>query len=263
MGIMVASDDYIEFTAKKDVRIFAYGHMYSDRGGNSGAHAKFEKWNGIGYEQYKMVPTDYTGDKYELITLKKGKYRITKDSNYVNFDEWEVEMLKRPEEGIDIFGELVKNNKTINDLEEYGMTINHEGSNEESGYNDLYYLGQGSHSGINNNCFTLTIDYDTLNAKLGNKSFNGIYVKFYHFASTSYNFTSWVESKILVKYEDNTEEEIKTEKTEAFNTEIKKIIPLKAMFNPDKEVSQIQLIINMFDSDWGYVGGRIEYMEVI
>lgn len=87
---------YFIMDVYKDIKIYAYGHQYSDAGGTSGGDAKFERWNGSQFEEYKTAPTNFTGERYELVTLEKGRYKITSTgnpNNYVNFDEWEVERI--------------------------------------------------------------------------------------------------------------------------------------------------------------------------
>lgn len=87
-------DTYFIMDVLKNVKIYAYGHYYEDHGGGSGKDVIFEKWNGLEYNEFKTVSTDYSGERYELVTLEKGRYRVKKTiegHGYVNFDEWEVE----------------------------------------------------------------------------------------------------------------------------------------------------------------------------
>ena len=46
------------------------------------------------YENYKTVPTKTDGKRYELLDLDKGKYDLKPAGKYVNFDEWEYELIK-------------------------------------------------------------------------------------------------------------------------------------------------------------------------
>ena len=79
---------------EKNIKIYAYGHSYSDGGGSSGKNIKFSKYNGETYEDYKTCSTDYSGNRYELVTLEPGKYKVTPEAKYVTFDEWEVEVIQ-------------------------------------------------------------------------------------------------------------------------------------------------------------------------
>lgn len=169
-------------------------------------------------------------------------------------------------ENINIFRELENNNKTVNDLEEYGMTVNRIGKSETNyfPYNKLYKLGQGSRSGINNNTFTLTIDYSTLLSKLEDQQIKGIYTKYYHKAWThSKSYTSWIYSKMIIKYDDNTEKAIQTETLSACNKDLEAEPSLVLMFENGKKVSKIQIIIHMYDSDCGDAGGYIKSIELV
>ena len=151
---------------------------------------------------------------------------------------------------IEIFEELEKNGKTVNELAEYGMTVTRVGA-DQSDYNQLHKLGQGSGRGIHNNTFTLTIDYNTLMSKLIYKKFNGLHVDFYFTAHASYSTVSWVNSKILVQYTDNTEQEIQSETYTVSRSSITdEHVPLEIKFDKNKKVSQIQVIISMRD---GYI----------
>ncbi len=86
----------IDLTVYKEVTIYAYGDGYGDVGGNAGNNAVFQKWNGTDYEPYASVPTYFNLNRYKLIELPKGKYRILNPENwgYVRFDEWELERIK-------------------------------------------------------------------------------------------------------------------------------------------------------------------------
>lgn len=169
-----------------------------------------------------------------------------------------------PRENKNIFKELEENNKTVNDLAEYGMTVKRSGKNEYAGYNELYHLGQGSGAGINRNTFTLTIDYDTLCSKLDSKLYKGITTEFSSMIhSERSGYTPWIYSKILIKYDDDTEKEIKTETIYANNKIINEEKALTLMFETNKKVSKIQIIIDMYDSDWGSARGCIKNIELI
>lgn len=86
----VQAKSYIEITISKNSIIYAYSNYYTDSGGSSGGKVKFDKWNGTSYESYKICNTNSDGNKYELVTLEPGKYKVSAKTNYVNFDEWEV-----------------------------------------------------------------------------------------------------------------------------------------------------------------------------
>ncbi len=89
-GILMAGSDYIEISVNKNIKIFAYGGSYADGGGSSGKQIIVKKLNNDNYEEYKVANTDSSGNRYELLTLETGKYRIYIAGNYVNFTEWEV-----------------------------------------------------------------------------------------------------------------------------------------------------------------------------
>ena len=86
----------IEFTVTSKIKLYAYGHSYSDYAGSSGADAKIQKYNDLTreYENYKTVSTNSDGVKYELVQLEAGKYKILPAARYVNFDEWEYEIIE-------------------------------------------------------------------------------------------------------------------------------------------------------------------------
>ncbi len=165
---------------------------------------------------------------------------------------------------IDIFKELTDSNKTVDDLSEYGMTVSRKGKNQYAGYNELNSLGMGSGTGVNRNTFTLTIDYNTLMEKSGNKQFKGLYAKFYHSVKTTdWADVSWIYSKIVVTYDDNTTSEVQTEEDRANHSSIEGERELTAIFDTSKKVTQIQIIIDMLDGDDGYAIGAIRYMEFL
>ncbi len=99
-GAMLVHDydpSYFIMEVYRQVKLYAYGHEYRDSGGYSGGDASFEKWNGKQYEEYKTVPTKCTGERYELVTLEKGRYKVQSKgtpNTYVNFDEWEIERIQ-------------------------------------------------------------------------------------------------------------------------------------------------------------------------
>lgn len=89
-GILMNSSSNMTITVNAKTKIFAYGHYYGDSGGSAGKNAVFSKYNGSSYVYNKEAATDYSGNRYELVTLDPGKYKIT-SKNYVAFDEWELE----------------------------------------------------------------------------------------------------------------------------------------------------------------------------
>lgn len=98
VGIMMMPDypSIIKITVSKRIKLYAYGHTYSDGGGKSGANLIIQKYNETTgkYEDYKTVETKADGNKYELAELEPGKYYMTPAERYVNFDEWEYEVIK-------------------------------------------------------------------------------------------------------------------------------------------------------------------------
>lgn len=85
---------YADVTIRKNVKIYAYGNVYSDMAGTSGKDLIIKKYNGTTYEDYMSVPTYNNGKKYELVTLEKGKYRLMQKSYYTSFDELEYEVIE-------------------------------------------------------------------------------------------------------------------------------------------------------------------------
>ena len=92
----VYSDTSIKFTVNAKIKLYAYGHYYSDTYGSSGADVIIQKYNESTntYEYYKTVPTKADGKRYELLDLEKGQYNMKPAGKYVNFDEWEYELIK-------------------------------------------------------------------------------------------------------------------------------------------------------------------------
>ena len=89
-GVMLNSSATMEFTVKKNVKIYAYGHKYSDGGGASG---KTITVTNLDTNDSATYNTNATGEKYELMSLNAGNYSIKSNGAYVNFDEWEYEFL--------------------------------------------------------------------------------------------------------------------------------------------------------------------------
>lgn len=197
----------------------------------------------------------------ETTTLEEDSQQILE-----NIDDYETQlgMDIGPRENRNIFKEIESKNKTVDDFAEYGMTVGRSGRNEYGGFNELYHLGQGSGGGIHRNTFTLTIDYNTLCSKLDSKLYKGIYTEFWLSAWTyRSSYTSWIYSKILIKYDDDTEKEAQTETIYACNTTIEEEPTLTLMFEPNKKVSEIQIIIDMYDADYGNAQGCIKNIELI
>lgn len=92
-SVVTSGASYWDITVTKNIKIYAYGHKYSDTGGSSGANAVFKKYDGSKYNSYKSCKTYTNGERYELVQLEPGKYRMTAASNYLNFDEWEIEII--------------------------------------------------------------------------------------------------------------------------------------------------------------------------
>ncbi len=88
------TDSYIEMTVYKNVKIYAWSQLYQDGGGSSGKNIIVKKQDGEEYVDYQKCATDSSGEKYELMTLEPGKYRIFSEARYVSFSEWETEILE-------------------------------------------------------------------------------------------------------------------------------------------------------------------------
>ena len=91
-GCLIGSGNIIIEVGGK-IKIYAYGHGYSDSAGNTGKRLVIQRYNGTSYEDYNVVQTDDTGEKYELTTLEAGKYKLKAEIPYVSFDEWEIEQV--------------------------------------------------------------------------------------------------------------------------------------------------------------------------
>ena len=91
-GCLIGSGNMV-IEASKNIRIYAYGQWYSDSAGGTGSNLIIQKYNGTSYENYKVVQTNDSGKRYELTTLEAGKYKLTAESPYVSFDEFEVEQM--------------------------------------------------------------------------------------------------------------------------------------------------------------------------
>lgn len=165
---------------------------------------------------------------------------------------------KKP--NIDVFGKISDNEKT---LENFGITYSYTGS-AQTLHQELYKLGMGSSSGIHTNVFTVTIDYQTLLSQLENKKFTGIYGQFYQRGTTSNSsYTSWAYSEIIVTYEDDTTSSVTTEKTSAKNVTSLEEPFATVKFEEGKNVCTIQMIVRMYDSNYGSAEGYIEYIGLI
>lgn len=219
------------------------------------------------YSKYKFLIGENC--KIERVTTEEITDITSYDEDLVKIFE-SVEVFEKrlnkneeKEENIEIFKELEKNSKTINNLEEYGISYTCKGA-VQSQYLDLYSLGFGSGSGINRNEFSLNIDYNKLKLQFPNKEFKGVYGQFHHIVSTSYySYMSWIFSKIIVTYDDNTTSENTTERDEARACTIELDRFVTVIFEEGKKVSNIQMIIDMFDSDWGAAHGWIKNIGLI
>lgn len=163
-------------------------------------------------------------------------------------------------ENIDVYGEIQNSGKS---LEEYGITYTKQGLDQYD-YNKVYQLGMGSWSGTNSNTYTLKINYNTLISQLENKNFNGIYGQFYHYSESDYSsYTSWVYSKITVIYDDNTTSETTTDTLYASGI-INTSEPFATVvFEKGKKVTEIQMIISEYDSNYGAACGYIKNIGLI
>ena len=91
-GVLFGSESsFIEITVYKNIKIYAYGQMYSDSGGATGNNILFKKYDGTSYTNYKECQTYTNSNRYELVTLEPGKYRVCIERRYVGFSEWEIE----------------------------------------------------------------------------------------------------------------------------------------------------------------------------
>ena len=170
---------------------------------------------------------------------------------------------KTRKENFDVYGKIQNDEKTVNDLEEYGITYSIKGKYEYK-HNELYDLGMGSDTGINSNVFTLNIDYKSLILKIGNIDFKGICGQFYHHARTSNaSYMSWIYSKIIVIYEDDTTSEISTKRTEGRGVGRTENVNATIIFDKEKDIKNIQMIIYEYDDDYGGADGSIRNIGLI
>lgn len=170
-------------------------------------------------------------------------------------------------ERLDIFGELQKNEKTVDDFPEYGMTISRTGSHQYD-RNELYCLGMGSGTGVNRNTFVLTIDYETLISKLDNRQFKGIYGRFQNSASTkAQRPNSWSNSQIIITYEDGTKFEVPKYEVKAVGWTTGATVTEEhfttAFFKENKKISTIEIVIDMYDATGGGAQGYLLNLELI
>lgn len=198
---------------------------------------------------------NYIGIDYTIDNIGEYKFNITSN----NGDSKEVIIR---EEDIDLFGVLANDNKTVDDFGEYGVTISRSGRNEHGGYHQLYSVGMGSTKGTNYNTFILTIDYPTLVSKLG-MPFKGIHGEFSQYANNNSSNTSWINSQIIVTYDDGTKTETPLHELSAYNTYRSEQYYETAMFDENKNVSKIEMIINMLDGWDGSAGGGINNIRLI
>lgn len=84
----------LEININRKVKIYAYSNLYTDSAGRSGKNLVVQKYDGNSYQDYTTVSTNYSGNKYELVTLEPGQYKIKAASLYVAFDEWEYKVIK-------------------------------------------------------------------------------------------------------------------------------------------------------------------------
>ena len=170
---------------------------------------------------------------------------------------------KTRKENFDVYGKIQNDEKTVNDLEEYGITYSIKGKNEYN-HNELYDLGMGSYSGINSNVFTLNIDYKRLISKIGNIDFKGICGQFYQYTwNNNTSYMSWIYSKIIVIYEDDTTSEISTKRTEGRGGGREENVNATIIFDKEKKIKNIQMIIYEYDSDYGGADASIRNIELI
>ena len=181
-----------------------------------------------------------------------------------NIDSFEIKLgiYNPPQQNTNIFEELQKNNKTVDDLAEYGITITRVGA-DQSDYHEIGKLGQGSSTGEHHNICTLTIDYNTFLSKSYTKEFRGIRAEFWMQVTAHDNDHSWAYSKIVVKYDDDSQNEVKTEELSGYwNYAEEKEVTAEMIFDNTKKVSQIQLVMEMYDNDDGGAWCYIKNMEL-
>ncbi len=160
---------------------------------------------------------------------------------------------------IDVYGKI----QNIENLSKFGITYKRTGKSQQP-FDELYKLGIGSNTGINTDTFTLTIDYNTLISQIGDDTFSGIYGQFYQNPYTdSTKYTSWVESKVIVNYDDNTKSEESTQRTTASNTSKIEEPYAAVKFEKDKKITTITMIMTLYDADWGGANGWIENIGLI
>lgn len=209
------------------------------------------------------VAIDYKvedGKEY-IFDITNGKGIVKKGVVNLNL----AELTSEPLGDIELFTKMEESNHNINDLYMYGVTVDRSGKNEYGGMNQLHSLGMGSSAGINTNIFTLTIDFDTLATKYGmNKNSEGISVDYVLGVATTHpSYTSWVGLDMIVLYEDGKEDRISGKSLVATNETLNIDSTLTSNFVKDKTVKQIQLIITMYDSDYGNALGYIRNITIL
>lgn len=158
------------------------------------------------------------------------------------------------ESDFDLFAEMQKSGK---DVSYYGISIEKTGYSQYT-YNQPYEYGMGSDSGINNNTYIFTIDYETLLSRIGDNNYTGITSEFYQLArSIRSGYRSWIYSKIVVTYTDNSTDETETSQLGEENVRLERNETLTLKFNNNKTVSKIALIIREYDSYEGSANGYI------
>lgn len=155
---------------------------------------------------------------------------------------------------LDLFKKLQNTGKAIYDLADYGFTYTRYGW-DQYGHNSYYNLGIGSGTGIRGNNCHVTIDYQNLMSNIEDKGYKKIYTKVYNNAGSSNGYQSWVETNMIVTYEDGTTVE---EKTPGIYWNGSGDYELEIEFEKNKKVKTIEIIIDELDNDWGWADGYIK-----
>ena len=92
-GLLIGSGNF-EINVNKKIKIYAYSNHYYDSAGSSGNTLVIQKYDGNNYQTYTTAKTNENGNKYELVTLEPGQYKLTAARPYITFDEWEYEIIE-------------------------------------------------------------------------------------------------------------------------------------------------------------------------
>lgn len=76
-GVLFMDYSYMDIAVTSNLKINAYGGIYRDNGGITGKNLVIQKYNGTSYKDYKICETKSDGNRYELVSLEPGRYRLT------------------------------------------------------------------------------------------------------------------------------------------------------------------------------------------